>query len=83
MFRSETDHTLDHTRSPEGPVSNFPNGKCDDRMICYLVTPLQRFKERIEASVGLRHRNILDFFGHITIDATVYSVCRVHRTAII
>ena len=33
--QSETDYALDYTRSPEGPVPGFPNGKpvCDDRMI--------------------------------------------------
>ena len=42
---------------------------------CYhLATLLQPFKERIEASLGLQHKNILSFFGHITIDDIVYSV---------
>jgi hypothetical protein len=42
----------------------------------HLETLLQLFKERIEASLGLQHKNILSFFGHITIDDIVYSVSR-------
>ncbi|KAH9989790.1 kinase-like domain-containing protein [Russula vinacea] len=34
----------------------------------------KRFKEWIEASLSLQHRNILNFFGHVTIDDAVYSV---------
>ena len=79
MSGSETDHTLECTRLLEGSVRSFSKGKSDGQMASYyLVTPLQRFKERIEALLALHHRNILGFFGHITIEDIVYSVCRVH-----
>ncbi|KAI9508854.1 ras guanine nucleotide exchange factor domain-containing protein [Russula earlei] len=33
-----------------------------------------RFKDRVEASIGIQHPNVLRVFGHVTIEGVVYSV---------
>lgn len=75
--RSETDlgqTTLGRLRD-QSPDYQKASATVTLRLYCHLVDLPQRFKEWIESSLVLHHRNILNFAGHVTINNVVYSVC--------